>query len=70
MEGGKNSPFVGCGMVGRELEVLIGVGGLMVHFGRERAIIIVQYRNIQKWYTMSFCLRSELDVLVDGVDVG
>ena len=35
------------------------------------AIIIVQYRNIQKWYNMSlFSLRSELDVLVDGVDVG
>ena len=36
----------------------------------ERAIIIVQYHNIQKWYNMSlFSLRSELDVLVDGVDV-
>ena len=60
--------FVGCGVVGREL---VHVGGLTVHFGRERAIIIVQYCNIQKWYNMSlFSLRSELDVLVDGVDVG
>ena len=30
---------------------------------------IVQYHNIQKWY-MSFSLRNELDVLVDGIDVG
>ena len=61
---------MGCGVVGRELEVLIHVGGLTVHFGRERAIVIVQYCNIQKWYNMSlFSLRSELDVLV-GVDVG
>ena len=39
--------------------------GFMVHFGRERAIIIVQYRNIQKWSL--FSLKSELDVLVYGV---
>ena len=49
------------------MEVLVRVGGLTVHFGRERAIIIVQYLNIQKWYNMFlFSLRSELDVLVDG----
>ena len=56
------------GWLGRELEVLVHVGGLTVHLGRERAIIIVQYRNIQKWSL--FSLRRELDVLVDGVDVG
>ena len=54
--------FVGCGVVGRQLGVLICVGGLTVHFGRERAIIV----HIQKWYNMSLLsLRSELDVLVD-----
>ena len=41
--------FVGCGVVGREL---VHVGGLQEHFGRERAIIIVQYRNIQERYNM------------------
>ena len=51
-------------------KLLIRVGGLTVHFGRGRAIIIVRYRNIQKWYNMSFSLRSELDVMVNGIDVG
>ena len=27
---------MGCGVVGRKLEVLVRVGGPMVHFGRER----------------------------------
>ena len=31
--------------MGRELEVLIHVGGLTVHFGRERAIIIITSKN-------------------------
>ena len=64
-QSGYNSPFVGCGVVGRELEVLICVGGLMVDFSRERAIIIVHYLDVQKRYNMSFSLRCELDVVVD-----
>ena len=27
--------FVGCGVVGKELDVLVCVGGLTIHFGRE-----------------------------------
>ena len=61
----RNSLYVGCGVVGGELEVLICVGGPMVHFGRERAINIV---TSKKWYNMSFSLRSELDTMVDGVE--
>ena len=44
-QGGYNSPFVGYGVVGRELEVLVCVGGLTVDFSRER---IVHYLDIQK----------------------
>ena len=37
----QGGPFVGCGAMGRELEVLIYVGVLLVYFGRERTIIIL-----------------------------
>ena len=40
----------------------------MVDFSRE---IIVHYLDVQKRYNMSFfSLRCELDVVVDGIDVG
>ena len=59
------------GMVGGELQVLICMGGLAVNFGRKIAIQVASDLNIkERCFTLFFSFQSELNFVVDRVNIG